>query len=86
MELTAKAIDELQERLEREAREWSRLHHSEWPSVRTLARRYRVRQACVLDAAEYSEVLDICVGVQIPGFGHRAHSATGDYSIEYIGD
>lgn len=76
----------LEEKLRDYARSYSTtLPHSEWPTVRELARRYRCTQQQVLGAAE-QDGMDVIVGVQIPGCGYAAEKDIGDYKVEWYED
>jgi hypothetical protein len=76
----------LPERLRAYAKGYSETkHHSEWPTVRELARRYRCTQQEVIDAAE-QDGMDVIVGVQVPGVGYAAEERIGDYRIEWYED
>jgi hypothetical protein len=67
------------------ARETAERHHSEWPELRELARKLRVRVQDVAEMVEDSDVLDMCVGVQIPGGGMAAESDMARWKVEWIG-
>ena len=60
-------------------------HWLEWPKVRDLARRYRIRQADVLAMIEDSEELDLLVAFRSGG-GVGELDDKGDYRVEYYGE
>lgn len=74
-----------QKRLEARAYAYRDLPHGQWPKVRDLARSLSVRQQEVLDMAEDSESLDICIGLRCGG-GYAVEDRIGDYSIEWVGE
>jgi orotate phosphoribosyltransferase-like protein len=77
--------ESLEQRLREYAKSYSDKHHSEWPTVRQLAKRYGCTQQEVLDAAE-QDGMDVIVGVQVSGVGYAAEERIGDYKIEWYED
>lgn len=63
------------------------LHFSARPTVRELARRFRVTQSQVVDAIEADDDLELVVGCQAgAGGAHGAFATEGDYTLSWIGD
>lgn len=56
------------------------------PTIRDLARRYKVRQDDIIDMVEDCETLDLIVGHQIPGTGYSTFDTNGDFKVEYVGE
>lgn len=67
------------------ARGYAERHHSEWPELREIARRLRVQQQDVADMVDDSDELDMCVGVQIPGYGTAAEDNMALWKVEWVG-
>ena len=63
---------------------WPEYPAGEAPTVRELARRYRVRQQDILDMLEEHENVCVNVGIGI-GNGVHEHKSIGDYSFEWLG-
>lgn len=83
-ELTLEQHMALRAKLVAFAKEYSTTRpNSDWPRVRDLARRFKVRQSDILSACEDEECLDLVVGVQIPGSGYASEDKEGDYRIEW---
>ena len=55
------------------------------PTVRELARRYRVSQQEVIVELEYHDSVCMNIGIQIGG-GVSVHESVGDYNFEWMGD
>jgi len=66
------------------ARTWPTYESGTQPTVRELARRYRVRQQAVVDELESHDLLCMNVGVGI-GSGVWEHESIGDYNFEWMG-
>lgn len=60
-------------------------HWLEWPKVRDLAKRFRIRQAEVLSMIEDSPELDLLVAFRSGG-GVGELEDKGDYRVEYYGE
>ncbi|MBW2561412.1 MAG: hypothetical protein JRE40_11235 [Deltaproteobacteria bacterium] len=54
------------------------------PTVRDLARRYRVSQQAIVDELEHHDLLCMNVGIGI-GNGVHEHESIGDYNFEWMG-
>ena len=54
----------------------------ELPTVRQVARRFKMRQEEVLTLIEDTEGLGINIGCQIPGVGYWVEEKIGDYTVE----
>lgn len=57
----------------------------DWPTVRDLARRYRVTQDDIMDMVETDGDLDMAVGMRTYN-GVGSFDRPGDYRVEYIGE
>ncbi len=66
-------------------RTWPSYESGTQPTVRELARRYRVRQQDVVDALECHDSVCMNVGIGI-GNGVWEHESIGDYNFEWVGD
>lgn len=66
-------------------RTWPTYESGTQPTVRELARRYRVRQQDIVDALECHESVCMNVGIGI-GNGVWEHEDIGDYNFEWVGD
>lgn len=66
-------------------RTWPQYVSGDAPTVRELARRYRVPQQDVVDALECDERVSMNVGIQVGGLGGGVaeHESIGDYSFEW---
>lgn len=84
-EMSNKTYQAKLQRLEAMAKAWSGNHHDEWPEMRDIARKLRMRHEDVMDMVEDSPNLILIVGEQTFG-GIWTHQRTGDYKIEWIGD
>jgi hypothetical protein len=73
-------------RMEAHVREQTLDPEAELPTVRQLARRYRITQALVEQIAEDVDLLGINCGVQIQGVGYGVFDNLGDYTLEWCGD
>ena len=65
-------------------RTWPQYMHGDQPTVRQLARRYRVKQQDVVDALEYHDLVCMNVGLGI-GNGVHEYESIGDYNFEWMG-
>lgn len=67
------------------SRTWPSYESGTQPTVRELARRYRVRQRDVVDALE--DHGDVCMNIGISiGDGVYEHESIGDYNFEWMGE
>ncbi len=66
-------------------RTWPTYESGTQPTVKELARRYRVRQCDVVDALEDCESVCMNVGVEI-GNGVWEYESIGDYNFEWVGE
>ncbi len=83
MELSFKRYMVLQQRVALEAQKGVNKHHSEWVTVRSLAKRLRVPQDTIIDMVEGSSDLDLIVGIRC-GNGVAEFGNKGDHQVEWI--
>lgn len=74
-----------QRRIEDAARMQRNAHWSAWPCIRDLARKLRITQQDVLEIAEDTQTLNVCVGVRGGQGGIGSYGSVGDYLIEWMG-
>jgi hypothetical protein len=70
-------------------RQWQRQHPEiDTPTVRQLARKFRITQEALLTLVEDTEELDYNIGIMIrgAGVGYYVYDNIGDYTVEAIDD
>ncbi len=66
------------------AQTWPQYVSGYAPTVRELARRYRMSQQSVVDALECDERVCMNVGIGVVGGGTFEHELIGDYNFEWM--
>lgn len=67
------------------ARTWPSYESGTQPTVREMARRYRVKQRDIVEMLECHDSVCMNVGIGIGG-GVYEHESIGDYNFEWMGD
>ena len=75
-------LDRISNRLANYVKTQMDKHWLDWPTIRELAVRYRIKQNTVIDIVESHENLDLIVGMKTYN-GYGEFENKGDYRVEW---